>query len=119
MKIRFFCIAWMFAFPLFLYSADQAARIRQLNFNASMYVPGGEPAPIMIWVPKATIDRGACISDHIYDALVCFPKVPKTVESAAKKCIFYTEAFFDEDDCVKVAVARDDMQKILDSLKPT
>ena len=32
---------------------------------------------------------------------------------------FSTEAFFDEDDCVKVAVARDDMQKILDSLKPT
>jgi hypothetical protein len=118
MNNRLLCLIGIFLIPGYLFGADNPAAIGRLNLEGSTYTPGGEPTPLMVWAPRATIEEGSPISDHIVFALQCFHRnLPKTVEKAKTRCNKFTQEFYSEEERVKVAVGRDDMQKIIDSLK--
>ena len=102
--------------PGYLFGADNPDAIRPLNLEGSMYTPGGEPAPLMIWVSAEKI-KNIGISEYIKDALVCYPKRLKSIQHAAKRCNHYTECTYYPEDRVKVAIGRDDMQKMVDEFK--
>lgn len=118
MNYRLLYLIGIILMPSYLYGADNPAAIALLNLRGSTYTPGGEPAPLMVWVPKAEIKEGGYVSDYISYAMVCFFKMPpKTVKQARTRCNDFTMYAYSADKRVKVAVGQDDMQKIIDSLK--
>ena len=111
-----FCVFGLMFVPEFLFCSHEASRIRRLNLEGSMYVPGGEPVPLMIWVPREEIEGGGSVLGHISFALKCFHiKLPRTVQQAQYRSNQITLGCY-EDELIKVAVGRDDMQKLLNAL---
>ena len=93
--------------------AQAAVGARPLNVRGSTYNPGGEPAPLMVWLPTQKVATIG-IRKTIEDALVCFEDGPKSVEQSARRCNHHTQCSYEPGDRIKVAVGRDDMQKIVD-----
>lgn len=98
---------------LFISGVVFSAHVRPLNLRGSTYNPGGEPAPLMVWLPTQKVSTIG-IRKTIEDALVCFEDGPKSVEQAARRCNHHTNCSYEPDERIKVAVGRDDMQKIVD-----
>lgn len=121
MNNRLFFLLGILVLPLHLFSADEESRIRQLDLTGSTYNPGGEPAPVMLWVPKEEVNAKIKnpVSRHIRFVLLSgfFPKPTQSIKRAVRRYNDLTAACYDEENLEKVAFGRDDMQKLLDSLK--
>lgn len=112
MNIIFVFLLAVMLLPGVNLKASEADRIRQLNLEGTTYTPGGEPAPIIILVP-----RGTNALEHVGSALEAFfDGVPHSLRKAVSASNEITAAIYSPDVLLKVAVGRDDCRRYLKAL---